>query len=421
MAHVGRVVARRLYRRFRALRPQPILGDWERLAAGLRPDLRNAASPSSIGRLLILERSPFFFRAEDYKKWALRMSAQRPELEREGASVLRHQFRFFGKDFDLRSARDVSEYAPLDWNIDFFSGYRWEADRVAAPGGPGARGADIRVAWELNRFHHFPLLGQAYWLALDGKTPGLDAECFAREFQNECLDWLAKNPVRCGVNWACAMEVAIRAVNWIIGFHFFRLSPSLPAEFWSRFLTAMLDHGTYIWENLENDHLFLTNHYLADLVGLFYIGISFPELADSRKWREFAFAELIRESAVQVDRDGVQYEGSLNYHRFSTELFCSLLALCRVSNVPVPPIFERRVEKMIDFVRSYTKPDGNAPMIGDFDESRLHYFSEYGSWSPTDHRYLLGIGGHLFGRRDFMEAAGLRKEEALWLLGGDLL
>jgi hypothetical protein len=179
----------------------------------------------------------------------------------------------------------------------------------------------------------------------------------------------------------------------------------------------MANHGNYLWGNLENDHLFLTNHYLADLVGLFYISISFPELKHSRKWREYAFAELMREIAVQVDGDGVQYEGSLNYHRFSTELFCSLLALCRVSKLLVPIRFEQQVEKMIEFVRCYTKPDGNAPMIGDSDESRLHYFSEYGSWSPTDHRYLLGIGGQLFGRADFTRAAGPRTEEALWLSG----
>ncbi len=72
---------------------------------------------------------------------------------------------------------------------------------------------------------------------------------------------------------------------------------------------------------------------------------------------------------------------------------------------------------MLDFTLRYTKPNGLAPQVGDADDGRLHILADYGSWDPRDHRHLLGTGAALFGREDWLHAAGGQTEEAVWLLG----
>ena len=86
--------------------------------------------------------------------------------------------------------------------------------------------ADVKVPWELSRFHHLPTFGQAYLLTDDLK--------YALEFKNQIEDWIKKNPIEMSVNWTCTMDVAIRACNWIIGYYFLKNCPKINKEFWNK-------------------------------------------------------------------------------------------------------------------------------------------------------------------------------------------
>ncbi len=82
--------------------------------------------------------------------------------------------------------------------------------------------------------------------------------------------------------------------------------------------------------NLEiRDDGVTTNHYLADIVGLLYLGLCLKEVGEAESWRTFAVRELAREMERQVLADGVHYESSLSYHRLVTEMFLSSALLCR--------------------------------------------------------------------------------------------
>ena len=63
------------------------------------------------------------------------------------------------------------DYIPIDWHLDFKSGYRWAEDiwYLDVPHGHKP-GVDIKVPWELARMQHLPLLAWAYVLAKDGKA-----------------------------------------------------------------------------------------------------------------------------------------------------------------------------------------------------------------------------------------------------------
>ncbi|MEX2090242.1 MAG: alginate lyase family protein, partial [Bacteroidota bacterium] len=114
---------------------------------------------------------------------------------------------------------------------------------------------------------------------------------------------------------------------------------------------------------------------------------------------------------------GVNYEKSTAYHRFVLELFSTVAILCQKNSIPLSGDFLRRLEKMVEFVQAYTRPDGSVPLIGDADDGRLFRFSM--AQDINDHRHALSIGAILFGRHDFKGTAGSFAQDSLWLFGGE--
>jgi hypothetical protein len=80
------------------------------------------------------------------------------------------------------------------------------------------------------------------------------------------------------------------------------------------------------------------------------------------------------------------------------------------------PAWIARLERMVEFVEAYTKPDGTVPLIGDADDGRIQ---KLGVQGINDHRYLLAAGAVLFKRGDFKRASADFSDEAFWLLGAE--
>jgi hypothetical protein len=319
--------------------------------------------------------------------------------------------------FDLLGSRHINLNWPIDWHRDFKSGFRWNPKRYYADirPAPYPGGYDLKVPWELSRCQHFVWLGQAYWLTGDEK--------YTREFRAEIEDWITQNPPEFGVNWACSMDIAIRAVNWLWGYAFFQSSPVLDDDFRWRFAKSLLSHGRHIMANLERTATFTGNHYLSDVVGLVYLGILLPEFKESRTWRDFGLKELEHEMFKQVYPDGGNFEASTSYHRLGTELFLSATLLGRLNGFKFSPAYMERLEKMLEFIFQITKPDGTVPIIGDQDNGRLHRLRVWENldleWK--DFRYLLALGCVLFDRPEWGKAAGDQWEEAIWFYGKQAL
>jgi len=302
----------------------------------------------------------------------------------------------------------------INWHKDFKSGVTWEPvhfKRIKEI--VLTDDSDIKVPWELSRFHQFTALGRAYFLTNDEK--------YAEEFIRQWEHWMESNRPYHGVNWHCAMEVAIRAVNWIWGYYFFRHSPHFDQVRREKFASALRIHGEYIYDNLECNMRVIDgkfrrhngNHYVADLVGLIYLGVVMPG-RKAKAWLEFALAELVQELDAQVTPDGVQWETTPSYHRLVLEMALSAVILCRDNGIAVAASALKKLESMCEFTLHYLKPDGLCPLVRDADDGRLHWLN---SDPFRDHRHMLALGGAYFGRGDMIARAGGRWEDILWLLG----
>ena len=301
-----------------------------------------------------------------------------------------------------------ADYQPIDWQLDFKSGYRWREDCWHHDIRIGEKpGADVKVPWELARMQHLPALAMAYHLAREGQSGFLAPEVYARELRNQILDFTATNPPGFGVNWACAMDVGIRAANLLLAWD---IALEAGVDFGNEFETALAcsiwAHGDHIVRNLEWHPQVRGNHYLANIVGLLFIAAHLESGTDTDAWLAFSVQELITEVGYQFHEDGSNFEASVCYHRLSAEMVMWAVALLAglspqrrsvlaraqpggklarlrpeplpmypspVSGepCPLPPWCWERLARMADFTEALSRPDGLAVQFGDNDSGRF--------------------------------------------------
>lgn len=294
--------------------------------------------------------------------------------------------------FDLLGSGEIFLGENIDWHTDFKTGYRWNLKKfykdIEIPYGKG----DIKVPWELSRFQHLTLLGQAYWISGDEK--------YASAFINQITDWIKKNPLKRGPNWACTMDVAIRAANWLVGWEFFKVSRLISKEFTGFFLKGLLSHGRFIRSHLEYSGGLTSNHYLSDIAGLFFIAAMVPEFKESGGWLTFSRKELETEMTKQVYPDGCDFEASTCYHRLVLELFFYPALLGKRIGIGFSEEYNSRLKKMFEAVLYLIKPDGKMPQIGDNDNGRFLKFDIPGT-EILDVRYLLPLAAMYFDEPQF--------------------
>ncbi len=301
-------------------------------------------------------------------------------------------------------------YEAIDWQIDFKSGFRWKENEPSRQLVYAHKpGVDVKVPWELARMQHLSQFVWAY-LQANSKHPDFETpECYATEFRNEILDFIASNPPRFGANWKCAMDVGIRAVNWLITYDLFRAAGfDFDAEFSKLLERSVYEHGRFLIENLEYDPVWRANHYLADVTSLFIISAYLPRSSETDSWLAFGLQETIVEAGRQFQSDGFNFEASTCYHRLSAEMVLYAVSYALglppekqdalqdydhrslktpaplkpaplafhaypdvTGKVPVPPWLNMRLKKMVSVSSALRKPNGLVPQFGDNDSGRF--------------------------------------------------
>jgi len=217
------------------------------------------------------------------------------------------------------------------------------------------------------------------------------------------------------INWTCAMDVAIRAANWMYAVNMIALSPNLTDEFAEKISASLFEHGWFIYNNLEKGFPYSANHYASDITGLLFISQFFIESSFGKKWWKFSRLEYFSEIRQQVLPSGVHFERSISYHRLMTELFFYPYLMMKRVNENIPIDIHERVRLMLEFIAYYTKQNGLAPMIGDSDNGRLLPFENN---VFNDHKYLLGIYSNIHHSNYFSKFRNHGSIDSFFLLAG---
>ncbi|HKY29507.1 MAG TPA: alginate lyase family protein [Pyrinomonadaceae bacterium] len=311
-----------------------------------------------------------------------------------------------GGRFNLLGFQDLSFGDLIDWHLEPVSGKRaplihWSRLNFLDADLAG----DKKVVWELNRHQYFVTLGQAYWLTGDEK--------YARTFINHLESWMDQNPPKLGINWASSLEVAFRSISWLWAFYFFKDSPAFEPKTFLRAWKFLYLNALHL-ETYLSTYFSPNTHLTGEALGLFYVGTLLPEFKEAARWRNKGAAILVEQLPRHVKSDGVYFEQSSYYHRYTTDFYTHFLILLRANRMAVPDLVESKLIALLDHLMYIQRPDGTTPLFGDDDGGKLLMVDPRRS---NDFRGTLSTGAALFQRPDYKYVADGARLETLWLLG----
>ena len=262
----------------------------------------------------------------------------RVALRRDADAILAGHWRAFGH-------LELKVDDPPRWHCDYLVGKdftttasAFSLDHRALPGG-----ADIKLIWELSRWHALTRLAMAAHVLGDEKAG------------EKCVlwleDWVKHNPPFRGWNWTSALEAGLRLINfaWMDAL----LAPH--TERWG--CDAELDrlcheilppHAWFAWRH-QSFGSSANNHLIGELAGLIVATARWPALAQwgaplaelQRRWE--------REVLAQFHEDGGNKEQALNYHLFSWELCWHARAALATAGRAIAPAVDERLRRAAQF------------------------------------------------------------------------
>ena len=308
---------------------------------------------------------------------------------------------------DLLGLKDLDIGIDVDWHREPLSGKQsplkhWkEFDDLDS-----TETGNKKIIWELNRHQHFFTLGVAFCLTND--------ERYGAAFADHLESWMDQNPPGIGVNWSSSLEISFRAMSWIWAFHLFKNSDHFTPELFKKALKFLHLQGRHVEQYLSK-YYSPNTHLTGEGLALYYLGTQLPFFAQAKNWRKLGEDILLAEIEKQILPDGVYFEQSTWYQRYTVDFFSHFAILRSLSDEShINSEFEDRLQKAFEFMAHITLPNGRTPLIGDDDGGRMLPLT---GAEPDDFRGSLAVGAALFGRGDLKYVAGSVSEEIFWLLG----
>ena len=270
------------------------------------------------------------------------------------------------KEFSEKIIAHISnEYKPIDWFVDFRSGYRWGCEYYNKIKYGNNEGVDIKVTWELARLQHIFDMSLAYRL-VDFSWK----EKVLAEITNQLLDFISMNPPFYGPNWVSPMEVSIRSVNII--FTILELQKNgviLP----KKILTIINNYLyiSYLFIKLHpewNDGL-RNNHYFANLLGQIVLFKYLFGREDEKFYFEL-YDKFKKELKTQFFDDGGNFEGSIPYHILSFEIVYWIVHFLKDFVINDKKTLEK-LKKICEFNSLFNNLNSEFVQIGDNDSGKI--------------------------------------------------
>ncbi len=122
-------------------------------------------------------------------------------------------------------------------------------------------------------------------------------------------------------------------------------------------------------------------------VGLFEVGLAYPEFVRAREWVKQGFETVVENALSTVRPDGCLQEPAIGYHMMCMRRYARIIREAADLGLTVPDEMRTLTERMYEYVMYCTLPDGTLPIWGDANPPMR----------PDD----LVPDADLFGREDF--------------------
>jgi hypothetical protein len=275
--------------------------------------------------------------------------------------------------------------------------------------------------YAINRFPQWVTLASAYWDSGD--------ERYAREFCDQLVDWVRKNPVprftsgNGSYTWR-TIECGIRqSTSWPDSLYRVLGSRSFTPEVAAVMTKSMIEHARHLmqWPSRSNNWLTMESN------GLGTIGMLLPELREAATWRDTALRRQYAELDNQVYPDGAQMELTTGYHQVSLHNFLGLAQTAKLNQIPLPGDYYAKLRRMFFYNLLVQMPDGRTPALNDgslyavresmqtarelYGDPVFHWGASGGrqGTAPTETSHLFPYAGQMVMRSDW-------SPDALYLL-----
>lgn len=268
------------------------------------------------------------------------------------------------KSSEIRSLI-TKNYQPIDWWVDFRSGYRWNCDYYNQIRYGELEAQDIKVPWELARLQHLFDLSICCNFVNDELK-----EKIKIEIENQILDFISLNPPFFGPNWVSPMEISIRSLNII--FSLINLNNnglSVERTIVPYIINYLKTSFEFIKLHTEWNDGLRNNHYFANLLGMAVLS-KFLYGKDQIDFQYHLLKKFKTELKVQFFKDGGNFEGSIPYHFFTFEIVFWFFYLFKDQLIGDKEM-EGRLKTILEFNHTFKNINPKNIQIGDNDSGKI--------------------------------------------------
>jgi heparinase II/III-like protein len=278
----------------------------------------------------------------------------------ESDNILAGKFRYF-------SHHEIKAGFPPDWfHNPFQSGadYIEEDKRKHWSEIDDFSLGDIKAVWELSRFSFVYTLVRAYWRTGDEK--------YSDGFWKLIENWRSHNFPQAGPHWKCGQEIAFRIMAWTFGLYGFLDAESTTPERVIELSRMIAVAAKRIEENISYALSQKNNHSISEALGLWTVGLLFPEFSAAHRWKERG-RKILEDCAVElIYPDGTFSQHSSNYHRLMLHDYLWILALANKNRENFSKALAERVKLAGSFLASIIYDStGRVPNLGANDGSLI--------------------------------------------------
>lgn len=338
---------------------------------------------------------------------AIKQSVAKEDLDKlihESEEILDGKIAYFSGD-------KAKVFPEIGWHTNPFteqstkSSVHWSVIPTYSP-----NTGDVKYIWETGRFSFAYKIARAYYISGDEKLP--------EKFWEIAEDWIIENHPNSGPHWKDGQEIALRIMAWCFALNAFRNSPSSTPERVFKLVGAIAAQTSRIESGRRYAELQRNNHVISEGVGLWTVGLLFPELNDSKRWYERG-KQIISDAAdAQIAADGSYIQNSMNYHRVMLDHYLWVLSLARSFKCEIPVNLTSQVQKAAQFLYNFQdRKSGNVPNYGNNDGALVLPIS---TCDYLDYRPSLVTAFWLLNETRIYEK-GPWEEHAIWLTGADIL
>lgn len=284
----------------------------------------------------------------------------------------RQHAKLFGKQsIAISQAPPRWHVNPLNGNSSRYAGLNWWNIPDFDPDL-----GDIKLLWELSRFHWVVAMAQRAKLGNNDELQRLNAWL---------ADWLKQNPPYKGVNWKCGQEASIRVMH-------------LAA---TTLLLEQIDTTSKALQNLLILHLQRieptiayaiaqdNNHGTSEAAALFIGGTWLQRYGHrkAKKWSDLGRKWLENRARHLISEDGTFSQYSLNYHRLMLDTFSLVEVWRRHTNQPEMSEGWKKCSRAAAFwLFNMTNPfNGDGPNVGANDGAHILHLTntDYRDYRPS--------------------------------------